>query len=111
MEDLEFLFGVLASEYELIMKFHKEYEELNVWLTDTRSMLEVIPSPSHSTGGGGMGMGGASASPALLRGKHHVRTGWVGGCGCVKLRLAFSLLRIRMLVVSEFCGLFVSVVT
>ncbi len=66
--DLDELNTVLVAECEVAVKFEKEYEELNVWLTDTRSMLEVTGSPSSA----GTTMG-VTASPALLRGKHQVR--------------------------------------
>lgn len=72
LNDLEELHAVLVAEGELAVKFAKEFEELHVWLTDTRSMLEVTGSPS---GAAGMTMG-VVASPALLRGKQQVRMGW-----------------------------------
>ena len=57
---------MLVSEYKKIEKFHKVFEELNLWMTDTRSMLEVTGSSSNP---GGMGV---PASAAQLRGKHQV---------------------------------------
>ena len=67
--DLEELHTVLIAECEVAVKFQKEYEELNVWMTDTRSMLEVTGSPSSAAGT----TMGVPASTALLRGKHQVR--------------------------------------
>ena len=64
-EHLDELQTVLTAECDVAVKFEKEFEELNVWLTDTRSMLEVTGSPSSTMG--------VPASAALLRGKYQVR--------------------------------------
>ena len=66
VKELDDLYTLLVSEAEVISRFHKEYEELNVWLTDTKGMLEVTGSPTTP------GLMGVPASPAQLRGKHQV---------------------------------------
>ena len=68
VSELAELSTMLMAECELAVKFEKEYEELHVWLTDTRSMLEVTGSPSSASGS----IMGVPASAALLRGKHQV---------------------------------------
>lgn len=64
--DLDKIFSQLRSDIELLSKFEKEWEELNVWLSDNKSMMEVSTYSSPS----GVGV---AASPARLRGKHQVR--------------------------------------
>ena len=64
LKELDGLFSLLVSEAEVVSRFHKEYEELNVWLTDTRGMLEVTPTTP--------GLMGVAATPAQLRGKQQV---------------------------------------
>lgn len=66
LKELNELSSVLRSDAELVTRFYKEYEDLNVWLTDTHSMLEVRGPTSTP------GLMGVAASPAQLRGKHQV---------------------------------------
>ena len=65
-QEFDDLFSQLVNELKLVTKFHKEYEELNVWLTDTRDILEVTDAPLNP---GGME---PPSNPAQLRGKHQV---------------------------------------
>ena len=68
--EVEELSSKLQSESDLLGRFYKELEELQVWTSDTKSMLG---SGSHSNGVA------TSAQPltsvAQLRGKHQV-DGW-----------------------------------
>ena len=65
--EVEELSSKLQSESDLLGQFYKELEELQVWTSDTKSMLG---SGSHSNGVA------TSAQPltsvAQLRGKHQV---------------------------------------
>ena len=65
--EVEELSSKLQSESDLLGRFYKELEELQVWTSDTKSMLG---SGSHSNGVA------TSAQPltsvAQLRGKHQV---------------------------------------
>ena len=65
--EVEELLSKLHSESDLLGQFYKELEELQVWTSDTKSMLG---SGSHSNGVA------TSAQPltsvAQLRGKHQV---------------------------------------
>ena len=67
LSEVEELTSKLQSESDLLGRFYKELEELQLWASDTKSMLG---SGSHSNGVA------TSAQPltsvAQLRGKHQV---------------------------------------
>ena len=71
--ELDEAFSTLAGDTELLTKFQKAWEDIGVWVSDTKSMLEVSTATSSPRHASRMG-GAAPHSSALLRGKQQVQT-------------------------------------
>ena len=65
---MESLTSNLQSKSDLLSRFYKELEDLQLWASDTKSMLG-----SGSHGNGVAGSAQPLTSVAQLRGKHQVR--------------------------------------
>ena len=47
--ELDEVFSQLVGDMELLTRFHRVWEDLSVWATDTKSVLDVASTPSTSS--------------------------------------------------------------
>ncbi len=66
------MFSQLVGDMELLTRFHRVWEDLSVWATDTKSVLDVASTPSTSSSSSHARVTTTPHSSALLRGKQQV---------------------------------------